>query len=101
MRVRARSDTAAGQAPNRLANSWPYMYVTYTSHARNSIAKILLPAGKPEDSQGSLATIVGDADVANYDDDEEPETDEETANGDDEYTAWCPVLNCLWDRALN
>ena len=47
------------------------------THARNTIAAHLLPEGAAEDTQGSLATFAGDADVATCEDDDEPETDDE------------------------
>ena len=67
-----RTFIAAGQAPLHGGT-----FAVYTSHARNRIAANLLPAGKAEDT--SLATMFGHVDVANCDDDDEPETDEEGA----------------------
>ena len=49
-------------------------FVTYKSHERHTISRDLLRLGKPEDN--SLA-MIGDTDVATYEEDEEPETDDE------------------------
>ena len=44
----------------------------------------LLTEGKVEDAAACLATMGGDADVTNCDDDDEPETDEEEIQNADE-----------------
>ena len=77
-----RTFVAAGQASGTDGN-----FKVYKTHARNSIAAELLPEGKAPARWRTgyrLATIVGDADVAACDDDDEPETDDEEIQEADE-----------------
>ena len=68
----ARTFVAAGQAPGKDGK-----FQIYKTHARSSIASHLLPQGAVEDCP-TLATVAGGADVTPYEDEDEPETDDET-----------------------